>query len=121
MFRLRQVTDLLIELQQTEGLVFLFISHDMAVVERVSRWIAVMLAGEIVETGPTNEVLRNPRHAYPRRLLAAAPKPDPGMKGAARESAPRPNQSIVRQVGEARPELPRLEMAPGHFVRADAA
>ena len=117
----RQVTDLLLELQRTEGLAFLFISHDMAVVERVSHRIAVMLAGEIVETGPTNEVLRNPRHAYTRQLLAAVPKPDPGMKAAAPEVAPRQKRSIVRPVGEARPELPMLEMAPGHFVRPDAA
>jgi peptide/nickel transport system ATP-binding protein/glutathione transport system ATP-binding protein len=117
----RQVTDLLLELQQSEGLAFLFIAHDMAVVERLSHRIAVMLAGEIVETGPTNEVLRNPRHAYTKRLLAAVPKPDPGMKATAREVAPRPNRSIVRPVGEARPELPLLEMAPGHFVRPDAA
>jgi peptide/nickel transport system ATP-binding protein/glutathione transport system ATP-binding protein len=117
----RQVTDLLLELQRSEGLAFLFISHDMAVVERVSHRIAVMLAGEIVETGPTNEVLRNPHHAYTKRLLAAVPKPDPGMKAAAREVMPRPNRSIVRPVGEVRPDLPLLEMAPGHFVRSDAA
>ncbi len=70
----RQVTDLMLDLQQREGLSFLFISHDIAVVERVSHRIAVMHAGRIVETGRTNDVLRAPRDPYTRRLLSAVPR-----------------------------------------------
>ncbi|KAA2314328.1 ABC transporter ATP-binding protein [Pseudooceanicola sediminis] len=73
----RRITDLMADLQRTEGLSFLFISHDIAVVERVSHRIAVMYRGEIVETGLTNEVLRAPQHPYTRRLLAAVPKGAP--------------------------------------------
>ena len=69
----RQVTDLMRELQETEGLAFLFITHDIAVVERMSHRMAVMQAGRIVETGPAAEVLRQPRHAYTRRLLGSVP------------------------------------------------
>ncbi|MBD8892505.1 ABC transporter ATP-binding protein [Roseibium litorale] len=69
----RQVTDLMLELQRTDGLSFLFISHDIAVVERVSHRIAVMYNGEIVETGPTSQVLNHPVHAYTRQLLSAVP------------------------------------------------
>ncbi|MGM0583806.1 MAG: ABC transporter ATP-binding protein [Pseudomonadota bacterium] len=72
----RRITDLMTEIQRSEGVSFLFISHDIAVVERVSHRIAVMLAGEIVETGPTREVLSRPSHPYTRRLLAAVPRSD---------------------------------------------
>ena len=70
----RQVTDLMLDLQRREGLSFLFISHDIAVVERVSHRIAVMHAGRIVETGWTDDVLAAPQHDYTRRLLSAVPR-----------------------------------------------
>jgi len=70
----RRVTDLMAEIQHRDGVSFLFISHDIAVVERVSHRVAVMLKGEIVETGPTEQVLRDPQHAYTRRLLSAVPR-----------------------------------------------
>ena len=54
----------------------LFISHDIAVVERVSHRIAVMLNGRIVETGPTNRVLNDPQHPYTKLLLSAVPRMD---------------------------------------------
>jgi len=76
----RQITDLMLDLQQRDGLSFLFISHDIAVVERVSHRIAVMYKGRIVETGPCEEVLRQPRHSYTRQLLAAVPSPDPAHR-----------------------------------------
>jgi peptide/nickel transport system ATP-binding protein/glutathione transport system ATP-binding protein len=77
----RQITDLMLELQRTEGLSFLFISHDIGVVERVSHRIAVMYKGEIVESGPTDRILRNPEHPYTRRLLSAVPSPVPKKRG----------------------------------------
>ncbi len=72
-----QVLELLRELQEDEGLSYLFISHDMAVVEQVSDRVAVLYAGQVVETGPASAVLGNPRHAYTQRLLSAVPIPDP--------------------------------------------
>jgi len=76
----RQITDLMLELQQRDGLAFLFISHDIAVVERVSHRIAVMYKGEIVETGATGQLLSSPRHSYTRRLLTAVPSGIPASK-----------------------------------------
>ena len=72
-----QVVNLLMDLQARLGLAYLFISHDMAVVERVSHRVAVMYLGQIVEIGPRQAVFGDPQHAYTRRLLAAVPIPDP--------------------------------------------
>ena len=72
-----QVLELMLELQQSLGLAYLFISHDMAVVEEVSHRVAVMRRGRIVEIGPRQAVLNDPRHPYTRALLAAVPVPDP--------------------------------------------
>lgn len=68
-----QVLELLIELQREYGLAYLFISHDMAVVERIAHRIAVIYAGQIVEIGDAASVLSEPRHSYTRRLIAAVP------------------------------------------------
>ena len=73
-----RVTQLMQQLQDDLGIAFLFISHDIAVVERVSHRIAVMYQGEIVEIGPTERVLRFPQHDYTRKLLSAVPVPHPG-------------------------------------------
>jgi peptide/nickel transport system ATP-binding protein len=75
-----QVIDLFMQLQDELGLAYLFISHDMAVVERVSHRVAVMYLGEIVEIGPRASVFENPQHSYTRKLLAAVPVPDPGRR-----------------------------------------
>jgi peptide/nickel transport system ATP-binding protein len=75
-----QVLDLLLELREVMGLAYLFISHDMAVVERMSHRVAVMNRGRIVEIGPWQEVLKAPQHPYTRALLAAVPMPDPTRK-----------------------------------------
>ena len=72
-----QVVNLLMALQARLGLAHLFISHDMAVVERVSHRVAVMYLGQIVEVGPRKAVFGDPQHPYTRRLLAAMPIPDP--------------------------------------------
>ncbi|RDD69706.1 ABC transporter ATP-binding protein, partial [Paracoccus versutus] len=75
-----QVVNLMMDLQQEMGLGFVFISHDMAVVERISHRIAVMYLGEIVEIGPRAAIFENPRHPYTRRLLGAVPVPDPARR-----------------------------------------
>jgi peptide/nickel transport system ATP-binding protein len=72
-----RVLALLQELQDELGIAYLFISHDMAVVEQVSHRVAVMYRGQIVETGTCAQVLNDPRHAYTRRLLDAVPVADP--------------------------------------------
>jgi len=68
-----QVLELLKDLQQQHGLAMLFISHDLAVVGQVASRVAVMRAGEVVETGPCERLLTNPEHPYTRSLLAAVP------------------------------------------------
>ena len=72
-----RVLDLMLELQETMGLAYLFISHDMAVIERMSHNVAVMRAGRIVEMGTRREVFENPEDEYTRALMAAVPIPDP--------------------------------------------
>lgn len=82
-----QIVNLLLELQQELGLGFIFISHDMAVVERVSHRVAVMYMGEIVEIGPRAAIFNDPKHPYTRRLIDAVPIPDPARKQVQRVSA----------------------------------
>ncbi|MBX9457984.1 MAG: ABC transporter ATP-binding protein [Rhizobium sp.] len=72
-----RVLDLMLELQETMGLAYLFISHDMAVIERMSHKVAVMRGGRIVEAGARREIFENPREDYTRALMAAVPIPDP--------------------------------------------
>jgi len=71
---------LLKELQRKLGFAYLFIAHDLAVVEAVADTVAVLYLGQIVESGPTELVLRDPRHPYTRALLASVPSPDPELR-----------------------------------------
>src|SRR6266567_635133 len=75
-----QVVNLMLDLQASMGLAFLFISHDIAVVERMSHRVAVMYLGEIVEIGPRAAVFGNPQHPYTKKLMAAVPIPDPALR-----------------------------------------
>ena len=75
-----QVMNLMLELQQELGLSYLFISHDLAVVERIAHRVAVMYLGQIVELGSREQVFRDPRHSYTRRLLNAVPIADPRQR-----------------------------------------
>jgi oligopeptide/dipeptide ABC transporter ATP-binding protein len=75
-----QIVNLLLELQESMGLAYLFISHDLKVVEHVSHRVAVMYLGHIVEQATAPELYDHPRHPYTRALLAAAPVPDPTKK-----------------------------------------
>ncbi|MCT7378001.1 ABC transporter ATP-binding protein [Chelativorans salis] len=111
-----QVVNLMLDLQRELGLAYLFISHDIAVVERVSHRIAVMLLGEIVEIGPRDAVLSNPRHPYTRKLIEAVPVPDPATRGRRRGLIADELQSPVRPVGWTRPERRMVAVGPDHFV-----
>ncbi|MCC6660254.1 MAG: ABC transporter ATP-binding protein [Phycisphaerales bacterium] len=75
-----QIINLLHDLQTEFGLSYLFISHDMAVIQHVCKRIAVMYRGKIVEEGPREQVLGDPKHDYTKSLLSAVPEPDPRRK-----------------------------------------
>jgi glutathione transport system ATP-binding protein len=111
-----QVVNLLMELQRRIGVAYLFISHDMAVVERVAHRVAVMYLGQIVEIGPRQAVLNDPQHAYTRRLLAAVPVPDPRRRGHDRGLDDSEVPSPLRRIDDPPRVEPLVEVGPGHFV-----
>ncbi|MCZ8258953.1 MAG: ABC transporter ATP-binding protein [Beijerinckiaceae bacterium] len=112
-----QVLNLMLDLQEELGLAYLFISHDMAVVERVSHRIAVMYLGEIVEIGSRADVLRNPTHPYTQKLLAAVPVPDPARRKKRGALAVDELPSPIRAARWVAPPSALIEVAQGHFVR----
>ena len=110
-----QVINLMMELQQEMGLSYLFISHDLAVVERIAHRVAVMYLGQIVELGPRSAIFENPTHSYTKRLLDAVPIADPRQR--------RERPLLTGEIPSPRwehgtsPELVNLiEVEPGHFV-----
>jgi glutathione transport system ATP-binding protein len=111
-----QIVNLMLDLQAQFGLSYLFISHDMAVVERVSHRVAVMYLGQIVEIGPRRAVFDNPRHPYTRKLLAAVPVADPARRRRKRELSSDEIPSPIRAVGDEPVVRPLQEVAPGHYV-----
>ncbi len=111
-----QVINLMLDLQQSLDLAFLFISHDMAVVERVSHRVAVMYLGEIVEIGPRSAVFENPQHDYTRKLMAAVPVPDPDRRGVKLSSETGELKSPIRPADFVVPLREYREVSPQHFV-----
>jgi glutathione transport system ATP-binding protein len=111
-----QIVNLLLDLQSEFGLAYLFISHDMAVVERVSHRVAVMYLGQIVEIGPRRAVFENPQHPYTRKLLAAVPTADPARRRRKSELSSDEVPSPIRAIGDEPVVAPLSEVEPGHFV-----
>ncbi|CAN7677799.1 ABC transporter ATP-binding protein [Ensifer adhaerens] len=112
-----QVINLLLDLQASLGLAYLFISHDMAVVERVSHRVAVMHLGEIVEIGSRAQVFENPQHPYTKKLMAAVPIADPTRRHARRNVASDELKSPLRAPNYV-PETRRYQqVADDHFVQ----
>jgi len=120
-----QVLNLLLDLRKALNLTYIFISHNLAVVNYLADRIVVMCAGRIVETAPSAELFARPTHPYTRALLAAVPDPHPDrkldlaalMQGRASDPAAWP--SAFRIVPGSRPGM--LDLGNGHFVRAHAA
>jgi glutathione transport system ATP-binding protein len=113
-----QIVNLMLDLQRELGVAFLFISHDMAVVERISHRVAVMYLGQIVEIGPRRAVFENPQHAYTRKLMAAVPVADPSRRHKPRALLEGEIPSPIRAVGDEPVVPPLVQVAPGHFVHA---
>ena len=111
-----QVVNLLMELQSRLGLAMLFISHDMAVVERVSHRVAVMYLGQIVEIGPRQAVFNAPAHAYTKKLLAAVPIADPRQRNRAVELDESEVPSPLRALSDPPIVAALVEVGPHHFV-----
>ena len=95
-----QIVNLLIDLQRDMGIAFLFISHDMAVVERVSHRVAVMYLGQIVEIGPRREIFENPQHPYTKKLMSAVPIADPARRHMKRTLLSDEIPSPIRKLGD---------------------
>ena len=111
-----QVVNLMLDLQASMGLAYLFISHDMSVVERVSHRVAVMYLGEIVETGPREAIFGNPQHPYTRRLLAAVPISDPARRHGKHPVVSDEIKSPVRPADYVAPARLYRTVSPGHTV-----
>ncbi|KOF53621.1 glutathione ABC transporter ATP-binding protein [Achromobacter sp. DMS1] len=111
-----QIVNLLLDLQRELGVSFLFISHDMAVVERISHRVAVMYLGQIVEIGPRRAIFENPQHPYTKKLMAAVPIADPQRRHRERSLLVDEIPSPVRKVGDDPVVQPLAQVGEGHFV-----
>ncbi|WP_299885533.1 ABC transporter ATP-binding protein [uncultured Ruegeria sp.] len=111
-----QVLNLMMELQSELGLSYLFISHDMAVVERVSHHVGVMYLGRIVELGPRARVFENPQHAYTQALMKAVPIADPNKRKSEKDLNFKPIPSPIHPIGYTPEPSEYREVEPGHFI-----
>jgi oligopeptide transport system ATP-binding protein len=101
-----QVVNLLLELQEKFKLAYLFIAHDLRLVEHICARMAVMYRGRIVEMGQTAEIFQNPQHAYTKALLSAIPVPDPDHQ---------PTRLPLRMT-DVNADAPLREIAAGHWA-----
>jgi oligopeptide transport system ATP-binding protein len=108
-----QIVNLLKELREKQGLTYLFIAHDISMVRYISRRIAVMYRGKLVEIGPADEVYRRPIHPYTRSLISAIPLPDPDFE--------RERRRIPYTPGPSRGSCSLRPFSRDHFVYCDEA
>jgi peptide/nickel transport system ATP-binding protein/glutathione transport system ATP-binding protein len=111
-----QVLNLMMELQSEFGISFLFISHDMAVVERVCHDVGVMYLGRIVEIGPRSKVFENPQHAYTQALMKAVPIADPRQRKVEKDLNFKPIPSPVHSLDYVSEPSEYKKISDGHFV-----
>ncbi len=120
-----QILNFIKDLQKELGLTYIFISHNLAVINYVADRVAVMCAGRLVETAPRDVLFKNPVHPYTNALLAAIPEPDPDMPldlsllMDERASAPDAWPAPFTVTGDNKLEL--IDLGDEHFVRADPA
>ncbi|WP_348773661.1 ABC transporter ATP-binding protein [Limimaricola cinnabarinus] len=105
----------MMDIQTRRGLAYLFISHDMAVVKRVSHRVAVMYLGEIVETGTRRQVFETPQHPYTKRLLRAVPVMDP-TRPPERATLTGDIPSPIRAIDDPRRSHGFVGVAPGYIL-----
>jgi peptide/nickel transport system ATP-binding protein len=113
-----RVLKLLKDLQREFGVAYLFISHDMAVVENISDHVAVMYLGQIVEIGTRDQVFSNPRHPYTKRLIEAVPVPDPAQRRARFARLDSEIPSAIRRLGDEPRKVELMDAGSGHLVAA---
>lgn len=111
-----QIVNLMLDLQREFGIAFLFISHDMAVVERISHRVAVMYLGQIVEIGPRQAVFEHPQHPYTRKLMSAVPVADPGSRRRERALLVDELPSPLRTPGDEPTVAPLIQVGADHYV-----
>ncbi|MBN3778511.1 dipeptide ABC transporter ATP-binding protein [Burkholderia sp. Ac-20345] len=111
-----QIVNLMLDLQRELGVAYLFISHDMAVVERISHRVAVMYLGQIVEIGPRRAVFEAPQHPYTKKLMSAVPVADPARRHAPRQLAADEIPSPIRAVGDEPAVASLVAVGPDHYV-----
>jgi peptide/nickel transport system ATP-binding protein len=129
-----QILNLLQDLQKQFGLTYLFVAHDLSVVEHISDRVAVMYVGKLAESATTAELFANPKHPYTEALLSAVPKPDPRIRtepmvlpGEVADPANPPSGCYFHprcryKVDRCVVETPILrELTPGHFVSCHRA
>lgn len=111
-----QIVNLMLDLQREFGIAFLFISHDMAVVERVSHRVAVMYLGQIVEIGPRRQVFGQPAHPYTRRLMSAVPVADPAHRHGEQALQVDEIPSPIWALDDKPRVAPLVQVGEGHYV-----
>ena len=112
-----QVINLMMELQEEYGLSYLFISHDMAVIERVCHRVAVMYLGEIVELGSRSQVFENPQHPYTKKLMKAVPIADPKLRKKEFNLMTDEIPSLVKPNGYEPEKINLIKVEEGHFIK----
>ncbi|TCS43331.1 ABC transporter ATP-binding protein [Reinekea marinisedimentorum] len=110
-----QVVNLFMHLQETQGIAYLFISHDMAIVERISHRVAVMYLGQIVEIGSRQQIFENPQHPYTQKLIASVPT----IRNRKQNKSPEMSAeipSVIRKIGDEPDVHEYVEVTKGHLV-----